>query len=89
MFPVFQNVDSSVDESGTPYYNFTFLDQWMDWLQLYRLNPGFELMGNPSHLFSDFSNSTQAKMWRHLVREVASRYIGRLKRSIRILNQME
>ncbi|PNF23475.1 hypothetical protein B7P43_G07722 [Cryptotermes secundus] len=68
---------SSVDESGTPYYNFTFLDQWIDWLQLYRLNPGFELMGNPSHLFSDFSNSTQAKMWRHLVREVASRYIGR------------
>lgn len=68
---------SSVDETGTPYYNFTFLDQLLDWLQLYRLKPGFELMGNPSHLFSDFSNSTQAKMWRHLVREVASRYIGR------------
>lgn len=78
-----------MDKLGTPYYNFTLLDQLLDWLQLFGLNPGFELMGNPSHFFNDFSNSTQAKMWRHLVKEVANRYIGRLKGSVRILNYIE
>lgn len=58
----------------------------MDWMQIYRLRPGFELMGNPSHLFSDFNNDTQVEMWRDLVRQVASRYIGRLKRDSRLLN---
>lgn len=67
---------SFVDESGTPYYNFTILDNFLDWLQIYRLNPGFELMGNPSNFFSDFSNDTQVNMWRDLVMQVASRYIG-------------
>jgi L-iduronidase len=55
-------------------------------MQIYRLRPGFELMGNPSHLFSDFNNDTQVEMWRDLVRQVASRYIGRLKRVSRLLN---
>jgi L-iduronidase len=69
---------SFVDESGTPCYNFTFLDQLLDWLQIYRLSPGFELMGNPSNFFNDFSNDTQVNMWRDLVMQIASRYIGRL-----------
>ncbi|XP_021935805.1 alpha-L-iduronidase isoform X2 [Zootermopsis nevadensis] len=68
---------SHLDDSGTPLYNFTLLDQLFDWMQIYRLNPGFELMGNPSHLFRDFNNDTQVEMWRHLVRQVASRYIDR------------
>lgn len=67
-----------MDENGTPSYNFTFLDQILDWLQIYRLNPGFELMGNPSNFFNDFSNDTQVNMWRDLVMQVANRYIGRL-----------
>lgn len=68
---------SFVDESGTACYNFTFLDELLDWLQIYRLSPGFELMGNPSNFFSDFSNDTQVNMWRDLVMQVASRYIGK------------
>jgi len=80
--PTCQNIGSSVDVSGTPHYNFTFLDQLLDWLQIYRLNPGFELMGNPSQLFSDFNNDTQVEMWRNLVRQVATRYIGKLRKTV-------
>ncbi|XP_069684325.1 alpha-L-iduronidase isoform X2 [Periplaneta americana] len=65
---------SSVD---APHFNFTSLDELLDWMQLFRLEPGFELMGNPSKLFSDFGNDTQVGLWRRLVRELAGRYIDR------------
>ncbi|KAJ9588107.1 hypothetical protein L9F63_018534, partial [Diploptera punctata] len=68
---------SCVDEKGEPHYNFTLLDRLLDWLHTFRLNPGFELMGNPSQFYSNFSNKTQVQQWSHLVEQIAARYIER------------
>ena len=62
--------------SSAPGYDFSSLDRLLDWLHTYRLYPGFELMGNPSQLFTDFSDDTQVAEWRRLVGIIATRYIG-------------
>ncbi|CAH1246101.1 IDUA [Branchiostoma lanceolatum] len=62
-------------KSGRPVYNFTLLDDLVDNLWQNGLFPGFELMGNPSNIFTDFENKTQVYMWRDLVYQLADRYI--------------
>ncbi|CAD5116567.1 DgyrCDS5446 [Dimorphilus gyrociliatus] len=39
------------------------------------LQPGFELMGNPSGFYTNFENKTQVYFWADLIRQIASRYI--------------
>lgn len=60
----------------SPVYNFTLLDKMVDLLYENGLKPGFELMGNPSSLFSNFEDKVQLINWRDLVTETAQRYIG-------------
>ncbi|ESO86810.1 hypothetical protein LOTGIDRAFT_128432 [Lottia gigantea] len=60
---------------GQPEYNFTYLNQLI--YELYRngLKPGFEVMGNPSNVFTDFENKTQVYMWKDLIKLIATSYI--------------
>uniref|UniRef100_A0A8C8YPM1 Alpha-L-iduronidase n=1 Tax=Prolemur simus TaxID=1328070 RepID=A0A8C8YPM1_PROSS len=58
-------------------YNFTHLDKYLDLLRENQLLPGFELMGSPSGLFTDFEDKQQVFAWKDLVSLLASRYIGR------------
>ncbi|XP_049961209.1 alpha-L-iduronidase [Schistocerca serialis cubense] len=57
-------------------YDFTLLDQFIGWLQKLGISPGFELMGNPGHLFNDFDNATQVHMWQDLIENIVRRYVG-------------
>ena len=41
------------------------------------LLPGFELMGNPSDFFLDFSTQDELNMWYKLIRTMVRRYIQR------------
>ncbi|XP_041370687.1 alpha-L-iduronidase-like isoform X2 [Gigantopelta aegis] len=59
-----------------PVYNFSSLDGLLDMLSGNGLQPGFEVMGNPSGIFSDFDNKTQVYMWKDLVKQVAEHYIS-------------
>uniref|UniRef100_H0XDM7 Alpha-L-iduronidase n=2 Tax=Otolemur garnettii TaxID=30611 RepID=H0XDM7_OTOGA len=58
-------------------YNFTHLDRYLDLLRENELYPGFELMGSPSGLFTDFEDKQQVFAWKDLVSLLARRYIGR------------
>jgi len=58
-------------------YNFSALDRAMDMLYENGLKPGFEIMGNPSSIFSDFEDKKQVYAWRDLVATLAQRYINR------------
>ena len=48
----------------------------MDLLLSNGLQPGFELMGNPSNYFTDFDDTTQIHQWRDLVAAVGKHLIG-------------
>ena len=43
----------------------------------HRIRPFFELMGNPSYIYSDFNDVDQAHHWRDFMSEMAQRYQGR------------
>ena len=58
-----------------PLCNFTQLDVLVARLVALRLRPGFELMGNPSGLFTDFDDFQQAYMWRSVVQLLAQHYV--------------
>ena len=58
-------------------YDFSELDELLSLLQGFDLSPGFEIMGNPGGIFTDFENRTQVNMWRGLIRDIANRYIGK------------
>jgi len=53
------------------------LDRLLDKLWAHGLAPGFELMGNPGNLWTDFSTSQQVNKWHHLITLMARRYIDR------------
>lgn len=61
-------------------YDWSLLDQALDALVARGLRPLFELMGNPSSLYTDFGDIDQVRAWRDLVAELASRYIARFGR---------
>ncbi|XP_043917055.1 alpha-L-iduronidase [Protopterus annectens] len=63
--------------SGTLQYNFTNLDAFIDLLLKNELQPGFELMGNPSGYFTNFEDKRQVMEWKNLVSLIAKRYIDR------------
>ncbi len=58
-------------------YNWTALDTAMDVLVENGLIPIFELMGNPSGYFTDYTDDTQAHAWRDLVQSLAEHYFDR------------
>lgn len=58
-----------------PTYNFTLLDQMIDLLYENGFRPGFELMGNPSNIFTSFEDKSQVMNWKDLVTQTAQRYI--------------
>ena len=61
-------------------YDWALLDEALDTIVDRGLRPFFELMGNPSNLFDDFSDMEQVRAWRDLVAELASRCIARYGR---------
>ncbi|GFS09916.1 alpha-L-iduronidase [Elysia marginata] len=61
--------------SAGPVYNFKLLDSLVKLMHQNGLALGFELMGSPSGLFTDFENRTQVFWFRDLVSVLATRYI--------------
>lgn len=55
-------------------YEWTLLDRALDAMVEQRLCPFFELMGNPSGVFTDYEDMDQVRRWRDLVAETARRY---------------
>ena len=53
------------------------MDLLLDRLWKFDLLPGFELMGNPSDLFLDFSTQDELNMWYKLIQTMVRRYIQR------------
>ncbi|XP_063222250.1 alpha-L-iduronidase isoform X2 [Bacillus rossius redtenbacheri] len=64
-------------DNGDLRFDFTFLDRLLDFLHLFGLSPGFEIMGNPSEHFSNFNNETTSLEWQKMVQTLAERYIDR------------
>lgn len=62
-------------------YDWSRLDQGLDWLVRHKLKPFFELMGNPSEWFTDFEDATQLQAWRRLVRDLCRHLIERYGRA--------
>jgi len=60
-----------------PAYDWSDLDNGLDVLRQNGLKPFFELMGNPSGWFSDFSDDAQLYGWKQLVRDLALHLMGR------------
>ncbi|KAK0050414.1 alpha-L-iduronidase [Biomphalaria pfeifferi] len=58
-----------------PVYNFTELDKFVSLIHENELYLIFELMGNPSGVYTDMENKTQVYWWRDLVAQTAQRYI--------------
>ncbi len=68
----------SLEPGASP--DFARLDAAIDILRLNRLKPFFELMGNPSRLFTDFTDPRQLAAWRGLVASLARHLIDRFGR---------
>jgi L-iduronidase len=63
--------------TGGYQYDWSLLDRAVDVMVEHRLKPFFELMGNPSGLFTDYEDMDQIKHWRDLVTTTVERYAGR------------
>ncbi|KAF4526100.1 hypothetical protein B566_EDAN007594 [Ephemera danica] len=59
------------------YYDFSKLDTFLDWLHKFNLYPGFEIMGNPSGVFSNLNDAKEQRWWQQLIQNIVQRYIGR------------
>ncbi|XP_015928540.1 alpha-L-iduronidase isoform X2 [Parasteatoda tepidariorum] len=57
-------------------FDFKYLDDLILSLWENGLQPGFELMGNPSNYFTDFENQTQVYLWKDMIQSLAEHYIG-------------
>ena len=79
-----ENYHCRLNPQGKPEYNFTSLDTLIERLWVNELRPGFEVMGNPSDMFTDFENITQVWMWRSLVYDLVLRSGG--KGPVRLLH---
>ncbi len=63
--------------TDTPVYEWSVLDTALDVLVRNGLKPFFELMGNVSGYFNDYTDHVQAEAWRRLVRDLARHLIAR------------
>lgn len=60
-----------------PLYDWSDLDRGLDLLVENGLRPFFELMGNPGHYWTDYTDRTQLEAWKRLVRDLALHCIDR------------
>ena len=60
---------------GDLNFDFTDLDEFLGLLKENNLKPGFEMMGNPSDVFTDFQNETQRWWLLDLTQQIAMRYV--------------
>jgi len=74
---LFRLVSISGRGSSGFVYDWSQLDQALDFLVENDLKLFLELMGNPSNYFSDFEDARQVNEWREFVRDFAQRYIER------------
>lgn len=58
----------TLDTNGS--FNFNTLDRFVYNISSGGLSLGFELMGNPGGIFTDFENDTQVKLWYSLVYQI-------------------
>lgn len=65
-----------VHSSDKVIYDFSYLDELIYLLHENYLQPGFELMGNPSNYFSNFENKTEVLLWMNFIEKMAKHYIG-------------
>jgi len=66
-----------VTASSFGAYDWSRLDAAIDIMLEYRIRPFLELMGNPSLLYTDFNDKTQAYHWRDFIVALAERYRAR------------
>jgi L-iduronidase len=66
-----------VTASSFGTYDWSRLDAAIDVMLEHRIRPFFELMGNPSYIYSDFNDVAQAHRWRDFMSEMAQRYQAR------------
>lgn len=71
------NLLSATSSAGRVDYDWSLLDRALDVMIEHRLKPFFELMGNPSGLFTDYEDMDQVRLWRDLVTATVERYAGR------------
>ena len=57
--------------------DYSALDEVLDLMINNNLKPIFELMGNPSGLFTDFADTTQLRAYNQLIYNIATRYLER------------
>jgi L-iduronidase len=67
-------------DTRDPAYDWAELDAALDCLVANGLAPVFELMGNPSGFFDDFTDDAQLRAWRRLVGDLATRLVERYGR---------
>lgn len=68
-------LDMVTFDESTSSYNFDKLDILLQRLRKYKLKPGFELMGSPSNIFTNFDDEAQVKEWQRFVTTLATRYV--------------
>ncbi len=56
---------------GILKYDWSLLDESLDWLLCNHLKPLFEVMGNPGGYFNDFNNDQQLHQWKEMVTQLA------------------
>jgi L-iduronidase len=61
-------------------YDWSKLDEGLDVLLENGVQPVFELMGNPSDYFTDFTDEAELRDWKRLVRDLAEHLIDRYGR---------
>ena len=68
----------TIKYNGPGQYDFSELKQFLDRLVSFGLQPGFEVMGNPQNIFSDFGDQKNLTEWYNLVssltNELQTRY---------------
>ena len=57
----------TIKYNGPGQYDFGELNQFLDRLVSFGLQPGFEVMGNPQNIFSDFGDQKNLTEWYNLV----------------------
>lgn len=74
----FNLFDSSTGYEKEVKFDYQLLDDLISWLRVFRMRPGFELMGNPGSLFDDLdSNPETLLLWKSFVADLASHYISK------------
>ncbi len=63
-----------------PIYDWSKLDEGLDWMVACGLKPFFELMGNVEGYFDNYEDPVQMQAWRRLVRDLAEHLMERYGR---------